>query len=126
MALDDFQISAISTVIILIVALPVLTSRIIGSPLTNNLTFEASIIYLPLYALSLLSLYQRSSYILTLRIAAIMLIITVTALITRLIGYPLIHDLSFEISITYFPTLLLSLLGVQQWREHALLEPKSP
>ena len=62
MALNDLKISSISAVIMLVLALPIIIMRVIGSPLIKDLTFEASIIYLPLSVLILLTIYQRLKF----------------------------------------------------------------
>jgi hypothetical protein len=43
----------------LILALPIIAYRLLGVPLVRDLLFEASIIYLPLTVLILLTLYQK-------------------------------------------------------------------
>ncbi len=59
MTLDDLKIDYIATTIGLIIALPILIARLIGSPLIADFGFEASFVYLPLTVLIILSLYQR-------------------------------------------------------------------
>ncbi len=59
MTLDDLKINYIATAIMLVIALPILIARLIGSPLIVDLGLEASIIYLPLTVLIALSLYER-------------------------------------------------------------------
>ena len=43
----------------LVIALPILIARVIGSPLIVDLGLEASIIYLPLIVLIILTVYLR-------------------------------------------------------------------
>ncbi len=59
MTLDDLKINYIATSIMLVIALPILIARLIGSPLIADFGLEASVIYLPLTVLIILSLYQR-------------------------------------------------------------------
>ncbi len=59
MTLDDLKINYVATAIALVIALPILTARLIGSPLILDLGLEASIVYLPLIVLIALSLYER-------------------------------------------------------------------
>ncbi len=59
MPLDDVKIDYIATAIMLIIALPILIARLIGSPVIVDLGLESEIIYLPLVILIILSLYQR-------------------------------------------------------------------
>ncbi len=59
MTLDDLKINYIATGIMLVIALPILIARLIGSALILDFGLEASIIYLPLIVLIALSMYER-------------------------------------------------------------------
>lgn len=58
LALDDLKISSIASFIMLVIALPILIARLIGAPLIPDFTLEASILYLPVVVLVLLTLLQ--------------------------------------------------------------------
>ena len=63
MTLDDLKINYIATAIGLVIALPILIARLIGSPLIVDFGLEASIVYLPLTVLIILTLYLRQKSI---------------------------------------------------------------